>query len=369
MALPVISLKGSAYQQGLNHGRHLRDRIAYNLKVYFHRFEHGSGLPREEVLRRAAVFGPAIARQNPDYYTGMEGIAQGSSFPLDEIIALNVRYEIIYYQSMVQAVAGGKRPEMVTARDGCTAFAAAPHRTANGHLLMGQNWDWVPQVLGAVLHTQHDDGLESLAFTEAGIFGGKIGLNTSGIGLAVNGITSTADDWSRLYKPFHVRCYEILRQKTFQSAVEVVTGSGRACSSNFLIAQPPDQVMDIEAAPEAEYCIGWQDGFLVHTNHFVNPNEIGVEEPPYDKRSSSGDRLERMDKKLREEGVVSVESIQEFLKDHTGNPRAICRHEDSNDPVADQFRTVTSVVMDLDERVMHISDGQPCLNDYQTLVL
>ena len=36
----------------------------------------------------------------------------------------------------------------------------------------------------------------TLAFTEAGIFGGKIGLNSAGLGLAINGITTVDDDWA-----------------------------------------------------------------------------------------------------------------------------------------------------------------------------
>ncbi len=59
------------------------------------------------------------------------------------------------------------------------------------------------------------DGLRTLSFTEAGIFGGKIGLNSAGLGLTVNGLTTTDDDWSRLSKPFHVRCYEICAPATW----------------------------------------------------------------------------------------------------------------------------------------------------------
>jgi hypothetical protein len=60
-----------------------------------------------------------------------------------------------------------------------------------------------PEVRGALLHTIEPDGMKTLGFTEAGIFGAKIGLNSAGIGLVINGMTTTDDDWSRLSLPFH----------------------------------------------------------------------------------------------------------------------------------------------------------------------
>ena len=90
---------------------------------------------------------------------------------------------------------------------------------------------------------------------------------------------STDDDWSTLAKPFHVRCYEILRSRDFDSAVSVVTSETRACSTNFLIAQTPDKVVDIEAAPDKLRLLGCEGGCLVHTNNFTDPEEIGVTEP------------------------------------------------------------------------------------------
>ena len=96
----------------------------------------------------ASRYAGAIAGQNRDYFDGMRGIADGSGFALEEIAALQVRYEILYYQY-------GRSSEDV---DGCTAFAVLPEASDSGHLLVGQNWDWIPQVLGAVLHTTDPDG-------------------------------------------------------------------------------------------------------------------------------------------------------------------------------------------------------------------
>ncbi len=362
MTLPIVHLAGTAYEQGVQHGQALKDRIAHNLDVYFARFERETGLARPEVLDRARRYAKAIEEQNRDYFDGMRGVAAGSGFAPDDIAALQVRYEILYYQFGKNAMS-----EDV---DGCTAFAVLPEASASGRLLVGQNWDWIPQVQGAVLHTTEADGLQTLAFTEAGIVGGKIGLNSAGLGLAINGMTSTDDDWSTLAKPFHVRCYEILRTRDFDAAVQVVTGESRACSTNFLIAQTPDRVVDIEAAPDKLRLLGCEGGCLVHTNNFTAPEEIGVAEPPNPKRPFSIGRRSRMGELLGARQKIAVGDIQTDLRDHLRYPYGICRHAaEGLEPPEHHYITVTSVIMDLDTKTLLLTDGVPCENEYQAVTL
>lgn len=364
MTLPILHLTGTPYEQGLAQGRELRGRVAHNVAVYFDRFQQETKLARDEVLRRARLYAPAIQAQNADYYAGMQGIADGSGFAFDEIVAINVRYEILYYQFKTLAM-----EEVIHVTDGCTAFAVNPAGTTTNHLIMGQNWDWIPDVQGAVLHTTEANGLATLSFTEAGIFGGKIGLNSVGIGLAVNGMTTTADDWTTLDKPFHLRAYEVLRQNTFADAVEVITGSGRGCSANYLIAQTPDHVADVEAAPPACNTLSWQGSCLVHTNHFVDPAGLGITEPPSDFKPRSHTRYNRMAALLEANLPVSVDTMKHLLQDHANAPASLCRHGDPERDASQQYHTVTSVIMDLHERVLHITDKQPCQNPYQAFHL
>jgi isopenicillin-N N-acyltransferase-like protein len=358
MTLPLLHLSGTPYQQGLQHGRELKEHIAHNVQVYFERFEREARLLRGEVLAWATRYGEAIAAHSPDYMAGMRGIAEGSGCSLDEVLALNVRYEILYYQFTRNALA-----------DGCTSFAVLPEASSNGHLLMGQNWDWIPQVQGAVLHTLEPDGLEMLSFTEAGIFGGKIGLNSAGLGLGVNGLHTTSDDWSRLSPPYHVRCYQILRSQEFEDALQVVNGAPRACSTNFLIAQAPNRVADLEAAPDHARVLGCENGLLVHTNHFLDPAALGVVEPPRPRWSSTYHRLARMRELLDAARPLSIAAIQACLRDHQRYPNSVCCHEDPTLPPGQRYLSVTSAVMDLHTRELYLSDGPPCQGEYQRVAL
>lgn len=60
MTLPIVTLTGTPYAQGVQHGQALRDRIAHNLGVYFERFEREAGLSPTEVRTRARRYGAAI---------------------------------------------------------------------------------------------------------------------------------------------------------------------------------------------------------------------------------------------------------------------------------------------------------------------
>lgn len=354
----LIELEGSPLERGLIHGQKARERIRHNLRVYFERFQ-SEGLSKQEVLRRAAAYQPAIQTQDPEYAEELRGISEGSGCDLMELVALNVRYEILYHQFTKKALAKAS---------GCTSFAVLPERTKGGHLLLGENWDWIPQVQGVVLHICETD-LEILCFTEAGIVGGKIGFNSRGLGLAINGLVSTDDDWSRLAVPFHVRCYEILRSHDLKEAVRIITQGERACSANFLIAQVDDQAVDIEAAPFATRKLIPEDGFLAHTNHFLDPKALGIVEPPVEKRPHSLQRLKRLHELLDSKDLLTVDEAMAYLRDHNGYPYSICRHMDEDEPPSERYKTVVSVVMDLHEQVMWISDGPPCEKEYQELRL
>lgn len=354
MPLPLVRLAGTPYEQGVQHGSALREQIAQNQTIYFARFERELKLSRAEVLRRADLYAQAIAGQNADYHAGMRGIAAGSGFDFAAIAALNVRYELFYDEF----------PERSCA-DGCTAFALTPGVTVDAHLLIGENWDWIPDVRGAVLQTTELDGLQTLSFSEAGIFGGKIGLNSAGLGLAINGLVSNHDDWSRLHKPFHVRCYEVLRSLDIAGAARVISASDRSCSANFLLAQAPDQVLNIETAPLTSAFSSCVGGCLVHSNHFVDPSALAVAERSVEKNPHSYWRYKRLDSLLRKGCPLHIEDVQAALRDHDRHPYSVCFHIDPSEPPEEHYASVVSTIIDLHARTMLISDGPPCNSPYE----
>jgi isopenicillin-N N-acyltransferase like protein len=355
VTLPLVNLDGTPFDQGRQHGMALAEQIDRNIEVYYDRFLREAHLDANEVRRRAATFVPLLETYS-DYFDGVRGVAETSGADLIDVVMLNMRYELLYYEYSVTPVGGP---------DGCTSFALLPGATSDGHLLLGENWDWIPEVEGALLHTCEDSGLETLSFTEAGIVGGKIGLNSYGLGLGINGLLSTSDDWSRLEKPFHVRCYEIVRTPRLEAALPIVTDRRRACSTNFLIGQAPDRCVDIEAAPDTT-CAYYADGAaLTHTNHFLEPTHLGVDEPQSERRPHSYTRLERMRALIDARRPLSVADVEACLRDHDNYPDSICRHYNPEDPPEEACVTVISAVMDLNTRTLSITNGPPCEHLYE----
>jgi isopenicillin-N N-acyltransferase-like protein len=234
---------------------------------------------------------------------------------------------------------------------------------------MGQNWDWIPGVQGAVLEVVDPDGSALAGFTEAGIVGTKIGINDAGLGLCINGLHSTGDDWTRLGMPFHVQCYEVLRARSLEDAARILTGARRSCSANHLIAHASGSAIDVETGPLTDRVLTPRDGCLTHTNHFLDPEALGVVEPPEETVTCTHERLTRFRNLIAGHRDLSVEMLQGFLRDHDGHPGSICRHPDERVPEAARYATVTSLIIDLTEGALHLTDGMPCETSFTTVTL
>src|SRR5713226_8113549 len=369
--LPVLTLKGSPHQIGYDHGSNARPEIEHNLEVYFRRFKSETELSPDVAISRAAKFLEVINKTSPEYADTMKGVAAGSGQEILDITALNVRYELMYSQfSKI-----GLKPMPKTF--GCTAFATLPTAVDNGHLIMAQNWDWIPEVKGVFLKVRNENGPGVLSFTEAGVVGGKIGLNSEGLGLLINGIVSSKDDWARLKKPFHVRCWEILKSKTLGRAVKVIAQGQRNCSANFILGQQKaiglGKVVDVESAPEAVCELGPDRGALAHTNHFSNPKKLGVRQVLDEERLSTLQRYRRIQKLLdgtvRAGQKLNLNEAQSMLKDHYGKPESVCRHSNMKLPEYERYETVVSVIMDLYTRKLWATVGSPCSTEYQPITL
>jgi isopenicillin-N N-acyltransferase-like protein len=369
--LPVLTLKGSPHQIGYKHGKKARPEIEHNLEVYFHRFKSETELSHDVAISRAAKFLEVINKVSPEYSETMKGVAAGSGQEILDITALNVRYELMYSQfSKI-----GLKP--IPKTFGCTAFATLPTSVESGHLLMAQNWDWIPEVKGLFLKVRNESGPHVLSFTEAGVVGGKIGLNSEGLGLLINGIVSSKDDWARLKKPFHVRCWEILRSKTLGKAARIVSQGERNCSANFILGQQKTagkgNVIDIESAPEAVCEIGPDKGAVAHTNHFSNPKILGVKQVLDEERLSTLQRYRRiqrlLDGTVRAGEKLNLASAKNMLRDHYGKPESVCRHSNLRLPEYERYETVVSVIMDLPDRKLWAAMGSPCSTEYSPLKL
>src|SRR6185295_16636529 len=83
------------------------------------------------------------------------------------------------------AKAGEREGLLAVGPDGCTTFGLLPSATADRHTWLGQNWDWLEGVHGRsfVLRARRNHKPGFVCLTEAGIAGGKMGINECGVAL------------------------------------------------------------------------------------------------------------------------------------------------------------------------------------------
>ncbi|MFB6154597.1 MAG: C45 family autoproteolytic acyltransferase/hydrolase [Haloferacaceae archaeon] len=374
----VLELTGTPRERGVTHGEAFADEIAQNVETYLTRFEH-EGVDPEEARERADEFVPLVEDVNESYAEEMRGVAEGSGVPLTDVTMLNVRYEVIYTawkEQSEEAADGRSPPEDETRRragsltDGCTSFGLLPSATADGNTYVGQNWDWLAPVEETLFLTKvrREEKPDHLVFTEAGIVGGKGGVNEHGIGIAVNGLTSPADGAEPFRKPFHVRCREVMDATRFDEALLPIVETHRACSANFVLGAAGGEVVDLETAPERFAHLHPDDGVLTHSNHFVTESIESLLERQGPSTLYRAERLRRRLVAAAETGAT-VEDVAEGLRDHFGRPASVCKHVDESLPPEEYGQTNASFVVDLEGRKMHALRGPPCEGTYEVYEL
>jgi len=128
---PTVEVIGTAFERGRLHGVQARDRIGRSLANYARLFAF-CGLSWDEARHRGAGYRDLIGGFDAALLEEIEGIARGAERKVDDILALNVRTEILP-SSYLKGVDHGE----------CTAIAVHPGASATGGALLAQNWDWI----------------------------------------------------------------------------------------------------------------------------------------------------------------------------------------------------------------------------------
>ena len=327
-----------------------------SIEIYGALFEHYAGWDWDTARRCAGAFEAPVGAAHPHLLEEIRGIAEGAGVAFADILALNVRTEI-----MGSGIA--RRPPAE-----CTAFAALPEATSDGHVLIGQNWDWNPRMCETVvvLDVERDDGPDYVTVVEAGLLA-KSGMNSAGVGLVTNALISLQDVGAPGL-PYHVLLRAILDAETLLEAIEVVTRDRRASSANYLIAHRDGSAVDLEAAPgdgDRVSSLPVTQGVLAHANHYVCA-PVGVADAMPAHTPDTLDRLERAQRLLADAGGrIDRSLVQGVLRDHAGDPGGICRHVDPASPEHERSVTVASVVLDLTSAQLWLADGAPCRHEYR----
>ena len=360
---PRVRVSGDSRARGRSYGEQAAERVRRSVAEYAEVFAKGAGLAWNEVREVARRFEAPIAAFGQAYLEELRGIAEGAGVDPIDVLAINVRTEIMYS-------AKARMAEGSTRLGECTAFAAVPSHFSEEPVIVGQNWDWLPHSVDTVvvLEAVRDDGPSFVTVVEAGLLA-KAGMNSAGLGLATNAL-ATAWDHGEPGVPYHVLLRAVLDCETVTDAYATLQRARRSSSANYLVAHADGSVLDVEAAPGDFSNLFPLDGELVHlhTNHFVSPRFSGKDVSLW-AMPDSPVRLNRMRAAVATRASLGAKTFMTMLADHAGYPYSICAHPDELAEPTEQGATVASVVMELESRTMWLADGQPCSVPYRQLDL
>jgi isopenicillin-N N-acyltransferase-like protein len=358
---PTIRVTGDARERGRSYGSQAADRIAIGIAGYERALRHFAGWEWPRVREEASRFSAPIAASFPRYVEEMRGIAEGAGVAFEDILALNVRTEIMF-AGQVRTAEGSSPPAE------CTAIGALP--TATGATtLIAQNWDWFEHCFDTVVVLEADasDGLRFASVVEAGMLA-KTGMNEAGLGVCTNALV-TSRDVGEPGIPYHVILRAFMDCRTPSEAIALATRERRSSSANYLIGHADGILVDLEAEPGGPHQLHVRlpdgDGLLVHTNHFltgdVRPRDLSVWSMP-----DSPIRLDRVRRFLQAHpGPFTDETAAAALSDHGNFPSAICCHPDPAEDEVNRGATVVSVIMDVGAHRLLVADGNPCVAPYR----
>ncbi|MDH3452044.1 MAG: C45 family peptidase [Gammaproteobacteria bacterium] len=319
-----ITLAGDPAARGLEHGRLLAAEIQQTVELYLRYFAR----PEAELVSVAEQYCRVVREYTSDYATEIEAIAEGADLPAWKLYALNARTEII----------NAATPE-------CTAIYFARNR------ILGQNWDWLAamEALCVIATIVRPDGHWIVTLIEPGMLA-KIGMNSCGLGVCLNILRQPHNGAG---VPVHVVLRAVLDSMNIEQAKQEIIRSGNDKASHLLIGDARGQCYGMELAAQGVHELTPTDGLLVHTNHYLTP---GVAEP--DPESTTRDRLARAQSLGAAASDQSSDDMRRILLDMSDGERSINSTYRSRDDFAGMDAgTVATVVMDLPNNVMHVSQG------------
>ncbi len=341
-----VKISGHPLERGLQLGNLCRKEIENTLEAYRLVFERYANIHGEQVKRLATPFIDVIAKYDPEIMEEISGMAEALGRPLEDLVAINARTELMF---------------MSPPRE-CTSIALLPEVTSDKKIFMGQNWDWIQMLKESlvILEIEQPNKPTVLMLTEAGIVG-KIGMNRAGIGVCLNVLLAGNP---KMGVPVHVILRGILNAETLGDALGAVLRNPSGGCSHFLIGCKEGEAIGMEVGfhdVDALYPAG---GILTHANHFV-----GGRIHPEDKgRLRYPDSLVRDYRALKlleaKKNDLTLHDMEAVLRDHLNYPHSICRHPDPKIHGLDEIASLTSVLMDLQAGVLHVAEGPPCQHPY-----
>lgn len=333
--IPVLTLHGTPFDRGQQHGMQFRAKIAHALAAAL--AAHGPAA-YEAARRQAAAALPAIERHAPEIVAELSGIAAGSdNDPID--VLLRSGFEFFGVPSVA----------------GCSAIAVGtPHGA-----LVAQNWDaplsFAPELV--VFRHFGPDGFEQTVIASYGALC-WVGCNRHGLAF-VNNDLMLATTVPGL--PSQVVRRLILREQSVPAALDLLQALPHMAGRSYVLGDAAGAVAGVEVAARESARVIQRGSPVLHTNHALDGDvaadeSVAALEVTY---PSSRHRYDVLQRKLRAEPDVAA--IAALLADEEGYPDSISKAVSPGEPSA----TLFSVIFECGARSLLLCSGAPAHHPYR----
>jgi isopenicillin-N N-acyltransferase-like protein len=348
---PLVRVSGSHREIGRQIGEACKKQVQHGVEngrsLVADAYEHLE-LTWAGAQIQARKYLPFAQERYPQYVDELMGIAEGADVAFEDL-------------SVINAMEAVTMDALHLTR--CTSMAVNDERTADGHVLMAHNEDWVPEDEDDVfiIHASPKNEPPFLAMTYGGLLP-NIGFNAYGIAQMCD---SVYPNDSRIGTPRVVVSRAVLASKTPDEAIRHMLSAQRAAGYNHLLVHESGELYSLEVSARRFAILYGENGYIVHTNHYLAENMQQVEREPEDLVASRV-RYFRARRLIQREDTHTIKTLQTIQRDHVNFSNSICNHSiDAHNPL-DREKTVNAMVIDLTSREMHIAWGNPCENPYHT---
>ncbi len=357
--LKEITVSGSGYERGFQHGEQLKTDIAEIIAKWKTNTTAALGRNADQVLAEFfeyADFTGAIKEWTPDLLKEVRGIADGSGQNFNDVFVLNLLDEFwVYVDNLENHHCSAMGAPSTGGRPGYIAQNMDLERYTDGYQVLMR----IPAA---------DQSPEQLILTHAGLIGLN-GMNATGVGVCVNTLMQLKASSSGLPVAFVVR--ELIRKTDSEDILNFVQRVNHASGQNYIIGIR-GEVYDFEASANkvVRFKPENSNGTVYHTNHPLVNDDVkplyAAHNPmlPHEQQPEPGNshfRLEAVERRMVAEGAIDDETIKDILRSKDNEQHPVCR---ANQKKKSGF-TFASVIMTLsDNPRLQIVAGPPDEGEY-----
>lgn len=350
-AIREITLTGSGYELGLQHGKLLKKEIAEIVTKWKENTKAQLGKDADLVLKeffQYAKFDDAIKKWTPDLYEEVKGIAAGSGQAFNDIMVLNLLDEFwVYENKLANHHCSGIG---VPAINGNTAYIA-------------QNMDIESytdgyQILFRLSKT--DKRPEQFILTHPGVIALN-GMNETGIGACMNTLMQLKASSTGLPVAFIVR--QILNSTDKEELLQFIQTVPHASGQNYIIGIR-NEVYDFEASANkvVRFDPKNTNGTIYHTNHPLANDDVKEWFAFNTTSSNSHVRLSAVQRRVKDIPTVDDGIIKDALRSKDDKDNPVCRAP------KDGGFTFGSVIMTLSGTPnLQVTAGPPDESEYKKI--